>query len=179
LVELILAMILLSVVIMTGLSMEMGLRRLFHTSDQEAELMGEAGAILTFVSRKVQSSFGNQALLPNPITSVTQGGQYVRYRIRQDLNHNGRWDPPFDDWDEFTYCINWGGLRNQLLYGRNNLTIMVLSDNVVAFGISNVTADGCSLISVTLRNDPTSAANATNPQLSLNTTAQVRGLSLR
>ena len=181
LVELILAMILLSVVILTGISMEVGLRRLYRASDVESELMGEAGAILTFVSRKVHTSLGDATM--NPVNNQTFGGQYIVYRIRRDANLNGRWDgvPP-DGWDEFYYCRNWVGRQDELWYGRDGVVILMLSDHVVSFRIGNVTGegcDGCSLISVTLRRDPGSNVNATNPEITLNTTAQVRGMSLR
>ncbi len=179
LVELILAMLLLSVVVLTGVSMEMGLRRLFFVSDVESELMGEAAGILTFVSKRINTAPGN--LQNTPVDNLTVAGQYIRYRVRRDTNMDGVLEPT-DGADEFYYCMNWGGLVDELWYGRNGAPVVMLSDKVVFFRIGNATGegcDGCSFVTLTLRRDPSRPVNATNPEITLNTTAQYRGMSIR
>ncbi len=178
--ELILAMLLLSVVVLTGLSMEMGLRRLFFASDAESELMGEAAAILTFVSKKISLAPGD--IDNSPVVNLTVGGgQLIRYGVRWDSNMNGIVEAT-DGWEEFYYCINWAGLVNQLWYGRNGTPILMLSDKVVFFRIGNATGegcDGCSFVTLRLRRDPTNPVNATNPEVTLNTSVQYRAMSIR
>ncbi len=181
LVELILAMILMSVVVLTGVSMEMGLRRLYLVSDRESELMGEAGAILSFVSKKIHGAFGTSAIAPVYNSGVA--GQYIRYRLRRDVNQNGVWDgiPP-DSLEDFYLCWNWGTHVNELWFGRNGGLVMMLSEHAVDFRIDAPAAgvcDGCSFVQVTLRQDPTSPVNGSNPEITLNTTVQYRGVPLQ
>ena len=176
LVELILATLLMSVVILTGLSMEIAIRRLYLVADQEAQLMGEAGAIMTFVTKRIHQAPGDW--WNNPLMNWTNATA-VRYGIKRDDNNNGLWDAT-DGWEVFTFFTS-GTAANQLWYGINSSLTVMMSDHVVNFTVVNpiyLGGDGCSRIWLTLRRDPLNAVNATNPQILINSSAQYRGMSL-
>jgi len=181
-VELILATILLSVVIMTGLSIEIGLRRLFLTSDREAELMGEVAPIMTFLTKKIALAPGDAGNNPYANQSTAGAGGWTRYRFHHadDNPVNGQWDAATEGWDDFTWLRG----VDELWYGRNGVNIMMLSDKVVNLRIDSPFSAapphlGYSFILLTLRADPTAAMNVTNPEVTLNTTAQYRGMSVQ
>ena len=176
LVELILAILLLNVIIMTGLSMELGIRRIFSSTDFEAQLLTEAAPILTKVAADIMRSVGDNA---SPITNYpynySYSGGYYRYLIRKDQNANGVADAG-DIFADYRYSPS----SYTLEYRPDSASggYVSLSDKVTSFSIS-APVNGTSNISLTLRKNVTLAANYTNPQITLNSIAQYRGYSYR
>jgi hypothetical protein len=178
LVELILAIILLNIIILTGLSMELGIRRIFSSTDTEAQLLAEAVPIMTMVAKDINQAIGDVVvpLADYPYDYVSGGGESQHW-IRKDVNGNGladagdtfvvyryrdnSWVPPYT----LDYCPDIG-------IGSYSL----LSDRVTQFSIA-APVNGTSNISLTLRKNASLAANYTNPQITLNTSAQYRGYS--
>ncbi len=166
LIELILAMILVGVVIMTGLSMELGLRRIYSSADMEAQLLADAAPIMQTVVKAINMGIGSPASSPysNPSVGV--------YRIYYDSNSNGRRDAG-DTAVQFTYL----GASNILMY-RKTLTSgdLLLSNRIVGFGIT-APSNGVSNITIQVRNVPGAAAGYTNPEVTITSSAQYRAYS--
>ncbi len=175
LTELILAVLLLNVVLMAGLSIELGIRRIFLTTNYEIELLNEAGPILDWVSRDVNRGIGTSA--DSPLSTVSLGAGNPTYRVRYDSNANGRVDAA-DIWVAYRY-INAGGNQYQLWYYPNASinSHEVISYKVIAFSVGAVT-NGVSIITLQIRLDPTLAVGLNNPEITLTTRAQYGSLSL-
>lgn len=171
LIELVLAMVLLSVVIMTGLSMELGLRRIYSTTDFEARLLEEATPIVAEVSKNINRGVGyyNQSALRSWVS-----GTNVYYGIVYDSNVNGMRDA----WDREA-IFRFSAPSFTLAYCRDNTTGVYtdLSNRVVSFSIA-APANGASVVSLRLRLIPGSAANYTNPEVNITSGALYRGMSL-
>jgi hypothetical protein len=177
LVELILAVILLNVVILTGISIELGVRRLFVSSDLEIQLLNEAGPILTMATKAVNRGIGSPMDLYYSTIAI---GGHPTQRIRIDSNANFIADGN-DLWVAFRFHdTNSAGSQYQLWYYPNDQspgTFYVLSDKVVNFDIS-VPSDGVSTITLVLRLDPALPAEAmTNPEITIQTRAQYRSVT--
>ncbi len=173
LVELILAIVLLNVVILTGLSMELGMRRIFSSTDLEAQLLAETVPIILKVTRDINQAVGDVTNVSNYAYTYIPSGGYNRYLIRSDMNFNGLADSG-DRFAEYRYAPS-----TYILEFRPDSTsggYTLLSDRVTAFSISPA-VNGTSSISVTLRKDASLVANYTNPQITLNSNAQYRGYS--
>ncbi|MFH1691693.1 MAG: hypothetical protein ABIC68_03875 [Candidatus Omnitrophota bacterium] len=175
LVELILAVLLLNVVLMAGLSIELGIRRIFLTADVEIVLLNEAGPILDWVSRDISRGIGTAT--DSPLSTVSLGAGNPTYRIRYDSNANGRADAA-DIWVAYRY-IDGGGSQYELWYYPNasNAAHDILSDKVVNFSIGAVT-NGVSVVTVQVRLDPSAAVSMANPEITLTTRVQYESLSL-
>ncbi len=176
LVELILAIILLNIIILTGLSMELGIRRIFSSTDTEAQLLAEAVPIMTVVARDINMAVGD-------VVNVTADYAYfnntvginIYYFIRKDVNGNGLPDSS----DEFVQ-YRFRDTAHTLDYRPDSTggPWTSLSDRVIFFSIF-APVSGVSNISLTLRKNASLAANYTNPQVTLNSSAQYRGYSYR
>ena len=173
LVELILAIILLNIIILTGLSMELGIRRIFSSTDLEAQLLAEAVPIMTMAAKDINQAVGDIVNSPaDDAYSYDPTSPYFKYYIRRDTNGNGLADGN-DGWAEYRYRAS----TYTLDYRFPNIGVYtVLSDRVTQFSISSP-VNGTSIVSLTLRKNASSAANYTNPQVTLNSRAQYRGYS--
>ncbi|MFH0940644.1 MAG: hypothetical protein V1840_02170 [Candidatus Omnitrophota bacterium] len=174
LVELVLAIILLNIIILTGLSMELGMRRIFSSTDSEAQLLAEAVPIMTMVTKDINQAVGDvvNVAADYPYNYILSGG-ISRYQIRRDLNSNGLADSG-DRFAEYRYNVS-----NYTLDYRPDSTTgsyTQLTNRAAQFSIS-APVNGVSNISVTLRKNASLAANYTNPQVTLNSSAQYRGYS--
>jgi hypothetical protein len=177
LVELILAVLLLNVIIMTGLSMELGIRRIFISADQEITLMDEAIPIVTLVAGDIIQGIGDVAnATHSPYRTWVSGGGRTHYTIVRKVNGTGAWDT-LDNASAIDYSFR---SSTNTLERTNNLSsanYVELSDRVVNFSIS-APANGVSTIFLQLRKDPAAATNVTNPEISLRYGAHYRGYSL-
>ncbi len=174
LVELILAIVLLNVVILTGLSMELGMRRIFSSTDLEAQLLAETVPIMTMVTRDINRAVGDviDVVGDSPYAYSVVGTNQFHY-IRRDFNGNGLADAS-DRWVAYRYNAS-----NYSIFYSPDISLgaySLLSDRVAAFSIS-APVNGVSNISSTLRKNASLAANYTNPQVTLNSSAQYRGYS--
>ncbi len=174
LIELILALVLLNVIILTGISMELGMRRIFVSTDFEAQLLAEAAPIFALAGRVINSALGEQGSPP----FIPNAGVYA---FRIDSNFNGRADGN-DRWCAFQYIA---GLH-QLLYIPNTAVAgnVILSDKITNFDMYWLVDPPTGLdtgtirIAVTMRKDPTQAAGYTNPEILVSSAAQVRAYPL-
>lgn len=175
LVELILAVLLLNVVLMVGLSIELGVRRIFLTTDSEIVLLNEGGPIMDFVARDIGRGIGTSSDLP--LSTVSLGGGNPTFRIRWDSNANGRADAA-DIWVAYRY-INAGGNQYQLWYypDASDATHDVLSDKVINFTVGAIT-NGVSTVTLQVRLDPSIAVSMANPEITLTTIVQYESLSI-
>lgn len=171
LIELVLAMVLLSVVIMTGLSMELGLRRIYSTTDFESRLLEEAVPIVAEVSKTINRGVGyyNQSPLRSWVV-----GTSLFYGIVYDSNRNG-WRDAADREAIFRFSAS----NFTLAYCRDNTTGVYtdLSSRIVAFTIG-APANGASVVTLRLRLNPAGAANYTNPEVNVTSGALYRGMSV-
>lgn len=176
LVELILAVLLVNVVIMTGLSMELGIRRIFSSTDQEIMLMDEAAPIVAMVARDIVRGVGDTAnATHSPYWSWPSGGR-THYAIVSKVNGTGVWDSiDFASAADYEYEPASYTLR----YARNISAGVYrdLSNRTTAFSISPP-VNGSSAIFIQMRKDPTMPNSITNAEISLNFSAQYRGFSI-
>lgn len=181
LLELILAVLLLNVVILTGISMELGLRRIYRSTDLEIQLLDEASPILAMVTKDINRGMGAWALgYPNwPYASSTVAGSYDEFRFRLDsrISPDGMFGTG-DMWVGYRW-ITGGADQYQLQYYPDAFgsDYEVLSHRVTAFSVIPPAADGTSNIILELRRDPSAAAGYTNPQVNLESSAQYRETS--
>jgi len=175
LVELVLAILLLSVVILTGISMELGTRHIFSSTDTETQLLQEAAPIMTLVSKVINRGIGQNSSYPFVATVNANEGQFT---IRVDSNNNGMADAG-DVWVYFRFLNNSGGIQHQLRYYPDNTSASYqsLSQRVIFFNITNP-VDGFSNITLTLRKDPNNSVNSANPEVTVQSNAQYREFSI-
>jgi prepilin-type N-terminal cleavage/methylation domain-containing protein len=178
LIELILASLLVSVVVLTGLSMEMGMRKIFSSSDFSTQLNSEAAAILAFVTKKISSGIGAQNYTNMSVYASAAQADGTSWFIGQDTDQDGVPEPGVDIAVAFRYFTS-GANNHQIWYYQNSAAAPTLSltNRATNFAIGAPTAIGFSAITVTLRRDPDNAANATNPEVTFNTSAQYRSAS--
>ena len=177
LVELVLALLLLSVVILTGVSMELGMRRIFSSADTEAQLLQEAAPITALVSKVINRGIGQNISYPLVAIVNANEGQFT---IRVDSNNNGMADAG-DVWVYFRFLNNSGGIQHQLRYYPDNTSAsyQLLSQRVIFFNITNPDpVNAFSNITLILRKDPDNPANLTNPEVTIQTKAQYREFSI-
>lgn len=174
LVELILAILLLNVVLLTGLCIELGVHRIFQTTNVEIELLNEANPILDWVTRDINRGIGIVGDLP---LSTASGANYISYLIRYDSNNNNRADAA-DISVAYRYYSS-GTNRYQLWHypDSSNSAHEVLSNKVIAFSVGAIT-NGVSDVTLQLRLDPSVAASVDNPEITLTTKAQYGALSI-
>lgn len=167
LVELVLALLLLSVVIMTGISMELGLRRIYSSTDFEAQLMNEAAPILTMVAKSINRGIGS---VGNPAFSTPGAG---RFQIRIDSDGDGVAEAT-------DTVVEYRLASNELRYypDASAASFVLLSDRATAFSIGSPTASGFSTIALTLQRIPGGTFNLTNPNITISSSAQFRAYSL-
>ena len=134
LIELILAIVLLNVIILTGISMELGIRRIFSSTDFEAQLLSEAVPIMMMVAKDINRAVGDIFVpaVDNASYNDTVGAK-VTYYIRKDANVNGLADGG-DIFAEYRYSL----LTDRLDYRPNSSHggYTRLSDRVANFYIS-------------------------------------------
>jgi hypothetical protein len=172
LVELVLSLLLLSVVILTGVSMELGTRRIFSSTDTEAQLLQEATPIMALVSKIINRGIGQQ--VSNPPLTITSNSSQRLFSIRIDSNNNSRADAN-DIWVNLSFLNNSGGVVHQLWYypnRANSSNYTVLSRRVIFFDITNPVNDGYSNVTLTLRRDPDNPVNSTNQEVTVQTSVQ-------
>lgn len=180
LVELILALVLVSTIIITGLSMELGLRRIYSSTDLEVQLLGEAAPIMMMVTKDINRGVGDFTNPPFNTTTPSGWGADWAFRVRLDANNNGMADSvPPDVWVGYRYRGTSGPDSYQLWRYPNASAAgyTVLSNKVVAHNIG-APVNGVSSFYISLRKDPAQPINYTNPQISVNSSAQYRGYSL-
>ncbi len=170
-VELIMAVLLLSVVLTAGISMELGMRRIYTQTDMEAALMGEAAPIVNLVLKDINRGIGDVANLPY---RYTPPGSSHEYQIRIDKNLNARADDA--SWIMYRWYSNNGQLRR---YPDSNVNSYdVLSERVTNFSIGSPT-DGVSLFVLQLRYNRSANFSYANPQVNLQTIGNYRSASAR
>lgn len=184
LVELILAVLLVNVVILTGLSMEMGMRRVLKSTDVEIQLMGEAMPIVAMITKKINCGIGsswNATVFPYSNIPIDMSNLYPTYRIRNDNNPDGR-PGPGDLFAAFEWISdNNTGHQYELRYYRDdsNLTFYeVLSRRCTNFVIGPPSND-TSLIYVQLTKEPANTViDFNNPRVDVLSAAEYRSTSV-
>lgn len=182
LIELLLASLLVSVVVLTGLSMELGMRKIFTSSDFSTQLNSEAAAILAFVSKKINQGSGAQNYTNLSVYVSVPQADGTSWFIGQETYPtpipDGVPQPGNDTAVAFRYFTS-GANNHQIWYYQNSAgaPTLRLTNRATNFAIGAPTASGFSTIRLTLRRDPSNAANATNPEVTFNTSAQYRSAS--
>jgi len=171
-VELILALLLLNVVILTGISMEFGARRIFSSTDLESLLMGELAPLASAITSDINRGIGTATSLPYSTTNIA--GCANTLRIRTDSDNSGNVTPG----DIFVaYCRT---ASNNFRYYPNAAstgTYTTLSDRITQFSVS-ASNDWITFV-LAARVIPGSAVNLTNPQVVINSSAQFRSTSFQ
>ena len=181
LIELILSIALLSVVILTGLSMELGVRRILSSTDVEAAVMGEAVFLMTWVTRDINQGIGT---VFSPVYSTASSGNDKNYSIRIDRNRtapfaaNGLADAN-DRW--VVYRFRGDLVPPQLWYyaDAGSGSYKILSNTCTVFLIDPPDSNGISAVTIGVRRDAAQPGNATNPEITLRTSVHYRELSLK
>ncbi len=165
LVELVMAIVLLSVVILTGVSIEMGMRRIFSSADAEAQLLGEAGPIMSLLSRDITRAIGDEAF---PAYNVSSNATSRVIFVRIDSGTPGT--PDAGDRIEAFNWTNASG-RPRFYYAANYTSgdAEYLSGRVVSFTAALNATTGLLDVSISLRNNTVLAASPTNPEAVIRT----------
>ncbi|MBI5872788.1 MAG: hypothetical protein HZB36_01420 [Candidatus Omnitrophica bacterium] len=171
LIELILAIVLVSAIIMTGLSMELGLRRIFSSTDFETQILDEAAPIMAMVTKDINRGVGAVATGQSPY-NLAGGPGNMLYQIFYDSNNNG-----MRDGGDTAVEYRFQSALNALNYRRTlSASYQILSDKVIDFSIASP-VNGASTFSIRLKRDPGSATSYTNPEIWINSSALYRGYS--
>lgn len=178
LVELIMAMLLLSAIIMAALSMELGLRRLYVSTDMEAQLLSEATPIVAMIAKDINRGIGDVFNAPYNNSMFFAWGTNWNFRIRLDSNNNAQADSS-DRWVGYRFRGTTGGSAYQLWRYPNAsaFSFVNLTNRTVSISIS-APANGASTIVLQLRKDPSQPVGYQNPEVIVNSSAQWRGYSL-
>lgn len=177
LVELILAILLLNVVILTGISMELGMRRIFSSTDTETQLLDETAPIVALIAKDINRGIGDATNPPASYaydtTCLASGGDPL-FCIHVDSNNNG-----VSDAGDIKVAYRFHPATNELWYYRNSAGgYEILSGKVTAFSITAQPANGTAAISITLVKNPAQGVSYTNPQLTTTSSAQFGEFSL-
>ena len=178
LVELILAILLLNVVLLGGISLEMGVRRIFYSSSSDAAQFNEISAIMAFITKDINRGVGWLGQLA--YMSVMVDG-LPTWEIRVDSNGNG-----IADAGDVIVGYQFDNISHQLRYYPNvniKSNYSILSSQVESFGIdapndSTGFVTGVSRIYLRLRRDPSQNKSYTNPELDMESAAQYRSQSV-
>jgi len=173
LVELVLALVLLNVIILTGISMEFGTRRILSSTDLEAQLLGELSPILTRISRDISRGIGQFNVSPYGSTPV--GGCSPTLRILTDSNGNGVVDVGTD----ITVAYGYRNSAHEMRYFPNvaSPSYSVLSDRISSFSVSYNATSGQVRFAIGARINASTGVNLTNPEIIVNSSGQFRGSS--
>lgn len=172
-VELILSLLLLNVVILTGISMEFGARRIFSSADLESLLLGELAPIATAITSDVNRGIGNRANLSYSYANLP--GCAATLRIRTDADNDGECSAG-DVW--VAYCRTAAGYV--LRYYPDAAIPATFTDlsNRITFFTAPFSNDTLTIV-LAARVIPGSAVNLTNPEVVINSSAQFRGASFQ
>lgn len=171
LIELILALVLVGVVIMTGLSMELGMRRVHSSTDVEAQLLMEAAPIISMIARDINRGIGCLACGSFPVAYSFSATNNIIY---YDSNGNHQRDAA-DLGANYRYTSGTGTLDYNNNYPGGSY--LVLSNKVAGFSIA-APVNGVSVITLQLRNNPAQAASGVNPEILVTSGAQFRECSI-
>lgn len=190
LVELVLALLLLNLIILTGLSMEIGVRRLFSSSDREAQLLSEIAPVVTRVTRDISRAIGapgdppyqygrlNCGMIGAGWVALNISSDYV-VCFRRDTNNNALADVG-DLWIAYLWRNSSAWPNNGELVYYSNLTDpnqnVTLTNRMWNFSVSAPNANGVATVFMSARYNvsPTGQVNATNPQVNLSVAAQYK-----
>lgn len=173
LIELILSILLLNVVILTGFSLEMTIRRILLTVDRETLLMSEAAPILDMLTRTINRAIGDAGTLP--YNTVSLGSFDPTLRLLVDSDYNAQADVD-DRWTAFRWTSGGVGVRNQLWFYRNAsdlTTYEILSNKVAGFSWSGP-INNTMTINLVMRSNVSLGVSISNPQVTLTTAAHFR-----
>ena len=165
LIELVLSLLLLNIVILTAISMELGIRRIFTSTDLEAALLDEAAPIMALVTKDINRGIGDD-VLPS-FTKPSASVYWIRLDNLADVNHVAKADGG-DMWAIYTF--NSGNHQLTRTFGASSV---LLSDKVQWFDIS-FPVNGTSTVTVQLQTTPGGSAGPTNPMIQVQTQAQFR-----
>jgi type II secretory pathway pseudopilin PulG len=162
LIELVMAIVLLNIVILTGISIEMGMRRIFTSTDVEAQLLGDAGPILSLLSRAVTAAIGDARSGFNAYRVVTSGSNTALYVYADagTLGIRDAGDRPI------LFNLSSAGVGQPRFYYSANTSTGVsemLSSHVAAFNVSLNSTSGLLNIAMDLRQNISQAVGVTNP----------------
>lgn len=178
LVELVLALLLLNAVILTGISLEFATRRITSSTDLESQLIGEIAPIVSRIIKDASQSVGNSVNWSYSIDPIF--AMFVNcdsaIAIRLDANSNGFPDAA-DEWSIYGYNASLGQM---ILFpdalGGGASPSEVLSDKISGFDVRNGTT-GEVIFAISARNNPLSAVNITNLEVTINSSVNFRGSS--
>jgi len=122
LIELLIAIVLLSVVVLGFGSIDMFSHYHVLTADRRAQAQNEASYALEHMSKNVSRAIGNEMInganTVVDIANVTGGGEFRRLKVYIDANNNGVREAPVansDYWITYRY-FNSGPLRNSVQF---------------------------------------------------------------
>lgn len=168
LVELLMALVLLNMLIMTGVSMEFGIRRVLSSADAESRVMGEISPIVTQLTKDVNRAIGNAQASPacRAYQLNILAGCNPSIVLRRDSNGNG-----VAEATDLTVGYGWNAASFEIRYYPNAAVAAydVLSNKITDFSI----AAGTGVIRFGIRGRllPAQAVNLSNPEITVNSSA--------
>ena len=173
LIELMMALALLTMAIMTGLSMEFGVRRLLSSTDLEARVMSELSPIVMRMTRDINRAIGrNQASL-QAYELNTISGCSPSISLRVDSNGDG-----LPETTDLVTGYGYNAASHEMRYYANvsTGTYEVMSDKITSFTVS--VTGGVVNFGLTARANVSAAANLSNPEVTISSSGQVFGAAL-
>ncbi|MFQ5680659.1 MAG: type II secretion system protein J [Candidatus Omnitrophota bacterium] len=187
LIELIIAISLLSLIVLTAGNMDVASRALFGASDRQAELQNEVNPVLLRIKKDVNRAVG---AVGDPGLNVVVNKNCLSIRV--DLGGGSNFSyPANDNWVAYKLSGNQikyysGYTNNSACPPGGGLTSDIIANRITDFTITSLTSDfipnfvtGVD-VSLTARYDPSQAPNAqNNPELTLSTAAHALSQSAR
>lgn len=167
LVELILASILLSVVILSAVSIDMTARYFFRSSDQKVQVLNDVGFLTEHVKSTVSCAHGWYSDHGYDLAAI-QPSSWLRIRLDggtpSDFTDDTWVQYRFDSaTNEISYCSDWNG--------GCTVAEKTLSNRIMDMGFSLASSDTGVLLDIGARFDPSKAADPKlNPEVNFTTT---------
>lgn len=163
LTELIIAILLLSAVIVTSVTVELALRRMQVKPINEAKLLDEIIPVMERINKDFERQIGS---VFNSSLSIESGGQRLVIRVDSD---NSSTTSSGDEW----HAYNWpGGTSAPIEYYQNNTTLTeIIAQNITDFFVASSYDNTTINVTIRTRKDPSQPENIlTNPAVNLTET---------
>jgi hypothetical protein len=175
LVELVIATLLLSMVVLTGTAIELAMRRMETKQMNRVKLLGELIPVIDKIEKDFHNSIGSWG---NDSVVIMGGNREVRIRV-DDTAPLGQ-NNPTDNW----YAFRWNGTAGQPIeYLISNTTFLTnLASGATGFQVTAPTGDADEAITINISalQIPGQAYHPiNNPRVTKSTTFYSRGGSLR
>lgn len=172
LIELIIAVFLLSTVVVTAVTLELALRRIQMRPISEAKLINEVMPVMHRIKKDFERQIGS---FINSSLSIEEGGRRLVLRVDSDNSGNVSGS---DEWHAYRWP---GGTSGPIEYYGNNTTLTeTYAQGITYFNVASAYNNTAIIVTIGIRKNPSLAEDAlTNPAFNLTQTIFSRMTSAR